>query len=109
MKITLNDFARLYSESCEFNDHFLRQAADGRFECFDSSPIVLKKDKKYKIYWLGEEYSYVLFAKIYLESVGVEYHVVWDIGDIVLQYAIITEFDVDQYTLPYSRSIIVRE
>jgi len=107
MKITLRDFSRLCHSSCEFTDDFLLQAADGRFENFDSDlPIWLEKDKKYQIYWVGKEYSNVLFAKIYLESVGFKYYVVWDTGEDVLEYAIITEFDFDPIILPYSRSII---
>lgn len=107
MKITLNDFARLCHSHCEFNEQLLQQAADGRFENFESDfPICLDKGKRYHIYWLGQEYSNVLFARIYLESVGFKYHVVWDTDDEYIENAIITEFYFDSSLLPYSRSII---
>ena len=75
--MTPTDFGNLCNTSMKWDD-INWKCQEYRFETVDNESI----DFTYKQgYWLGEEYSSVLFAKMFLSAQGYSYQVLWDMAE----------------------------
>ena len=81
MTITEQDFQFLVTTSMEWEKYdFGSQVEDGRFEHYvgDTHRAPIRHDWKVA-YWLGEDYTTVLFAKAFLDDLGEPYELLWDL------------------------------
>ena len=88
-ELTENDFEQLSNTSMKWGQSWKEQ--DDRFEIMHSDSDI---DYNFEMaYWVGKEYTNVIFAKMFLTKHCYTYQVLWDLcayGD--GQYLIITNY-----------------
>lgn len=97
MKINITmseyDFEGLCSSSMKFGEKWRDQ--DDRFEATHSGP---PDDVWYgweMIYWVGESWANVIFARSYLEALYKGFEIIYDSG--CQEYAILTDYRTDSW------------
>jgi hypothetical protein len=99
-ELTENDFEQLSNTSMKWGQSWKEQ--DDRFEVMHSDSAI---DYSFEMaYWVGKEYTNVIFAKMFLTKHCCTYQVLWDLcGD--CQYLITTNYKTDGWRTLDARNI----
>jgi len=91
IQVTAGDFERL----CENSGKWGLGDGSGRFEDLDGRPPSSRQWAR--IYWLGRDYTAVIFARAFLDARGYEHEILYDTasgeGGPMFGYVILTDYE----------------
>ena len=94
INMTAFDFERLIIVACTWTPDISGQ--DYRFDKVTESspgiPIAAWRTDWSYAYFVGDQWAAVIFAKSYLESIGEEYELLWDMANDFGSYVFITNY-----------------